>query len=159
MSARAAWRLEQLGFAEVYDYVASKIDWFANGLPREGTSAEAPWAGDLVHEDVPTCAPDASLGEVRDRVLTAGVDLCVVVNEERIVLGLLRGDGLSKGTHTRAADVMELGPPTIRPDRPVEELLGARSGQGTKSWIVSTSHGRLLGLLRRIDAEGALRRS
>jgi hypothetical protein len=42
MSARAAWRLEELGFRQVYDYVPSKIDWFANGLPREGKAAEIP---------------------------------------------------------------------------------------------------------------------
>jgi hypothetical protein len=57
MSARAAWRLEELGFTQVYDYVPSKIDWFANGLPREGKAAEIPWAGDLARDDAPTCGP------------------------------------------------------------------------------------------------------
>ncbi|MDP9404293.1 MAG: rhodanese-like domain-containing protein [Actinomycetota bacterium] len=33
MSPRAAWRLEHLGFAQVYDYVAGKVDWMAAGLP------------------------------------------------------------------------------------------------------------------------------
>ena len=35
MSPRAAWRLESLGFARVYDYVAGKADWMAAGLPTE----------------------------------------------------------------------------------------------------------------------------
>src|SRR5207249_889428 len=36
MSPRAAWRLESLGFTEVYEYSAGKSDWGAYGLPLEG---------------------------------------------------------------------------------------------------------------------------
>ncbi|HUP32462.1 MAG TPA: hypothetical protein VM184_05460 [Gaiellaceae bacterium] len=154
MSARAAWRLEQLGFSDVYDYVAGKIDWFANGLAPQGNAADVPWAGDLVHADTPTCAPDERVEEVRRRALASGHDLCVVVNDERIVLGLLRGDALSKN-EAAAGEVMELGPKTTRPHKAVEKLLAARSNHGVKCWIVSTSHGKLLGLLLRVDAERA----
>jgi predicted transcriptional regulator len=156
MSARAAWRLEELGFTQVYDYVASKVDWFANGLPREGTSAETPWAGDLVRDDVPMCTPSDRLGDVRERVVAAGHDLCPVVNEQQVVVGLLRGDALSKDPDARVGDVMELGPKTLRPSNPVEKLLQSRANEGVKNWVVTTSHGKLLGLLVRRDAEAAL---
>lgn len=33
MSPRAAWELESLGFAQVFDYVPGKTDWFASGVP------------------------------------------------------------------------------------------------------------------------------
>jgi CBS domain-containing protein len=158
MSPRAAWRLEALGFGDVYDYVASKADWFANGLPREGRSLEVPWAGDLVRE-VPTCTEQDRVSEVRERVASGGSDLCVVVNEHRVVLGVLRGDALAKDSKIRAEEVMELGPKTYRPSEPVEELLAARSSHGVKSWLVTTSHGILLGLLAREDAERALEES
>lgn len=158
MSARAAWRLEQLGFTDVYDYVASKIDWFANGLPREGKAASVPWAGDLARGDTPTCASDERVGDVRERVLASGFDLCVVVNEQRIVLGLMRGDALSKDD-AAVGEVMELGPKTIRPNSPVAKLLEGRANQGVKSWVVSTSHGKLLGLLQRSDGERAAEES
>ena len=158
MSARAAWRLEELGFTDVYDYVASKVDWFANGHPREGTSAETPWAGDLVRDDAPMCTPNDRLADVRERVVAAGYDLCPVVNEHQVLLGLLRGDALSKDAEARVADVMELGPTTLRPSNPVEKLLESRMNQGVKHWIVTTSHGKLLGLLLRRDAEAALRK-
>lgn len=156
MSARAAWRLEQLGFERVYDYVASKSDWFACGMPREGAAADVPWAGDLVSDDAPTCALDDRVGEVRERVLASGYDFCVVVNEERVILGLLRGVALSKDEKARADEVMELGPKTTPPSEPVEELLQARSSQGVKRFLVATSHGVLLGALSRDDAERAL---
>jgi hypothetical protein len=155
MSARAAWRLEELGFTQVYDYVASKIDWFCNGLPREGKSLEVPWAGDLARDDIPTCAPDDVVGDVRERVADSGYDFCLVLNERRILLGALRGDALSTDPPTRAEGVMELGPKTIRPNHPVEKLLGSRSNHGIKYWIVTTSHGVLFGVLFRAEAESA----
>jgi CBS domain-containing protein len=131
----------------------------ACGQPREGASTEVPWVGDLVREDVPTCAPGDRIGGVRARVEASGYDLCVVVNEERIVAGLLRGDALARDGNATAEDAMELGPRTIRPSSPLEALLRKQSSHGVKSWIVSTSHGMLLGLLTRDDAERALEAS
>ena len=159
MSPRAAWRLEPLGFVDVYDYGPGKTDWFANGLPREGNAASTAWAGDLARDRIPTCAPGEPIGEVRERVRTSGYDLCLVLNERRIVLGILRGDALAKDLDARAGDVMELGPRTVRPNTPIERLLQPRANQGTKTWIVTTSHGVLLGTLLRADAELALARS
>jgi hypothetical protein len=155
MSPRAAWRLEALGFTQVYDYVASKIDWFCNGLPREGKASEVPWAGDLARDDIPMCTPGDPVGELRQGLAGSGYDFCLALNEHRILLGLLRGDGLSKEREARAEEVMELGPKTIRPNHSVEKLLESRSNHGIKYWIVTTSHGVLVGVLFRADAESA----
>ena len=54
MSARAAWRLESLGFTHVYRYTAGKMDWRASGLPIEGQFADEPCAKDIARRDVPT---------------------------------------------------------------------------------------------------------
>src|SRR5712691_12170159 len=89
MSPRAAWRLEAMGFENVYDYENGKRDWGSFGLPREGTKAQEPSGGDLVREDVPTCRLEDELKEVRQRVRDAGWDTCMVVNEHGIVLGRL----------------------------------------------------------------------
>jgi CBS domain-containing protein len=158
MSARAAWRLEELGFTDVYDYVGSKEDWFANGEPREGTSVDVPWAGDLVRE-APTCSPDDRVAEVRERVASSGLDVCVVLNEERIVLGVLRGDALAKEADVPAGDVLDRGPKTQRPNTPVKDLLASSASYGVKSWIVTTPHGGYLGVVTRDDAERALEAS
>jgi Mg/Co/Ni transporter MgtE len=96
------------------------------------------------------------VGELRARVVETGYDLCVVVGEEQIVAGLLRGDALAKDPESSVEDVMELGPRTIRPSIPVEQLLQKKSSYGVKSWIVSSAHGVLLGLLTRDDAERAV---
>ena len=62
MSARAAWRLESLGFARVYRYAAGKVDWFGAGMPREGRLAAVPCAADVVRKDIVTCRPDERIG-------------------------------------------------------------------------------------------------
>ena len=72
MSARAAWRLESLGFTQVYDYVAGKLDWLAAGLTSEGSNAQQPRAGDVARSDVPTCRLQERLGEVAEQVRAAG---------------------------------------------------------------------------------------
>src|SRR5919198_6066526 len=89
MSPRAAWRLETLGFREVYDYAAGKQDWAAAGLSTEGKLAELPRAGDVARRDVPTCRLDESVKTIRERVRASGLEACVVVNEERVVFGIL----------------------------------------------------------------------
>jgi CBS domain-containing protein len=113
------------------------------------------WVGDLVVEAV-VCRLDATLAEARGLVAMGDADFCVVVNDERIVAGVLRGDALAKTRRAGVADVMEPGPRTIRPGQPVEKLLAKRSSQGVKSWIVTTAHGELVGVVLREDAERAL---
>jgi CBS domain-containing protein len=76
------------------------------------------------------------------------------VSRERIVLGLLWGEGLKAPSEARAEDVMQLGPPTIRPDLPPEQALEYMKKRDTI--LVTTSDGELLGLLRREDAERAI---
>src|SRR5688500_702109 len=97
MSPQAAWRLDSLGITKVYDYTDGKLDWMAAGLPTEGTNSKRPRAGDVARRDVPTCSVDERIADVRKRVSAAGWDACVVVNDERVVLGLLRANELAKG--------------------------------------------------------------
>ena len=105
-----------------------------------------------------TCRTGKGLAEAAELVSASEHDFCVVVDDEGIVAGVLRGDALAKDPEAQVEDVMELGPRTIRPSKPVEDLLRKRSSQGVKNWLVTTAHGKLLGLLRRVDAERALTR-
>src|SRR6266540_3336835 len=93
-----------MGFGQVYDYTAGKLDWLAAGLATEGSNALRPRAGDVARREVPTCGLDQRLGEVAQRVGAAGWDACVVVNHERVVLGLLRGSDA-----TRVAEELRTG--------------------------------------------------
>jgi rhodanese-related sulfurtransferase/CBS domain-containing protein len=152
LSARGAWRLETMGFAEVYDYTAGKLDWLAAGLPTEGSNARQLRAGDVALADVPTCGPDDRLGEVARRVRAAGWDACVVVNPERVVLGLLRAKELEADESLRIEQAMRPGPSTFRPHVPIAEMAEFMTDHGLESSPVTTSDGRLVGLLLRRDA-------
>jgi CBS domain-containing protein len=156
MSPRAAWRLENMGFTPVYDYVAGKVDWFAIGLPMEGELVSVPRAGDLARPDVPTCQLVDRVGDVRERVQASGWDHCVVMNDPRVVLGLLRDTALATEPRQPAEAVMEPGPTTIRPDVRVDEVVTYMQEHDLQTALITTSDGRLAGLLRRGDAEHAL---
>jgi len=151
MSPRAAWRLEGLGFARVYDYAPGKADWFAAGLPKEGRLASVPTVGDAALEDVPTCAPSEKVGRVRAKA--AGWERCVVVNRERVVLGLLREKELASDPGATAEEAMRPGPTTFRPDAPAAKTAGRMRERGATAVLVTTPDGRLIGLFRREDGE------
>src|SRR6266511_2998400 len=51
-AASAAWRLESLGFAEVYDYTAGKLDLLAAVLATEESNAFRPRAVYVARHDV-----------------------------------------------------------------------------------------------------------
>ena len=153
MSPRAAWRLEGLGFERVYDYVPGKADWFASGLPREGRLASVPTIGEAARRDVPTCAPADKVGAVRERVRKAGWDRCVVVNKERVVLGLLRERELLSDPKSSVEEAMRNGPATFRPNEPVWKMAKRMQDREATAVLVTTPDGRLVGLLYREDAE------
>jgi hypothetical protein len=79
-----------------------------------------------------------------------------VLGKDRVVAGRLAGDALLKDSAAAVTEVMELGPRTTRPSRPIEELLAKQSSFGVKTWIVTTSHGVYQGVLTRDEAEAAL---
>ncbi len=156
MSPRAAWRLESLGFTEVYDYVAGEADWLAMGLPSEGRDAGQLRAGRVARQDVPTCNLDEPLGDVRRRVRNVGWDVCIGVNAGRVVLGRVRGTAWGGPDDALVEDVMDAGPTTVRPNESLAALTERMQGHGSRSVLVTTSDGRLVGLLERADAERAL---
>jgi CBS domain-containing protein len=154
MSPRAAWRLESLGFEDVYDYEAGKQDWAAAGLPVEGTGAARTRAGNVARRDVPTCGLDERVGEVRERTQVVGWNVCVVVNDERIVLGLLR-EGELGGEDEAVERAMRPGPSTFRPNVDIREMAHFMAEHDLASAPITTPEGGLVGMLMREDAEHA----
>jgi len=141
-----------MGFSDVSDYVAGKLDWMAAGLPTEGTNAQRPRAGAVARHDAPTCRLDETLGPVRERVRAAGWKACVVVNAERVVLGLLRDNELGGDPDQRIEQAMRPGPSTFRPFVLVEELAPHMAEHDLPNAPITTSDGRLVGLIILEDA-------
>lgn len=135
----------------MYDYRTGILDWKTAGLPVEGTNAQQPRLVDVVRRDVPTCALGERVGDVRDRVAAAGWDACVVVSSGHVVLGLLRAQQLKADPQQLVDQVMRPGPSTYRPFVSVAEMRGIMSDRNLESSPVTTSDGRLVGLVRRQD--------
>jgi CBS domain-containing protein len=135
----------------VYDYKAGKQDWMGAGLPTEGTNAQRPRLVDVLQRDVPTCSLDERLGDVRDRAVAAGWDACVVVSQDRVVLGLLRAKELDADPDLPVEQVMRPGPSTYRPFVSVQEMRRTMTERNVESSPVTTSDGKLVGLVRRQD--------
>jgi CBS domain-containing protein len=152
MSPRAAWRLESLGFGPVYDYKDGKLDWLAAGLATEGTNAQKTRAAALARKDVPTCRLDERLGDVRDRVHAAGWEAAVVVNSERVVLGLLRSKELAADGDRLIEEVMRPGPSTFRPYVLATDVAKTMVDRKLESSPITTSDGTLVGLILQKDA-------
>lgn len=152
MAPRAAARLEHLGFSNVDVYHGGKVDWMAAGLPTEGENSKHPRAADVARTDVPTCTLGERVGEVARRATAAGFDAAVVVDESRVVLGLLRAPELAKPADLRIDEAMRPGPSTFRPYVPIKEMADYMVEHDLVSSPITTSSGALVGLLLRSDA-------
>jgi CBS domain-containing protein len=126
-------------------------------LPTEGINAARPRAGTVARADVPTCALEEDLGSVSRRVRAAGWSACVVVNDERVVLGLLRAAELDRDPTLTIEGAMRPGPSTFRPHVAITEMAEYMGDHKLESSPVTTSDGRLVGPLIRTDAERAAR--
>jgi len=158
MSPRAAARLAALGFTDVYDYVAGKADWGSAGLPLEGAEGSETRAGAFARPDVPRFEPGEALQTVRRRVTGTGFDTCFVVDDDGVVLGRLGRTALASDADVLVDEAMTEGPSTVRPSARLAEVVERMQRQNLSGLPVTTSDGRLVGLLTRADAERALAR-
>jgi rhodanese-related sulfurtransferase len=148
LSARAAWRLESMGYQEVYRYTSGKADWLAAGFPTEGTDANRSTLKNILKKNVLTCTPKERLGVIKNR-RPDPADLCVVVNDRHMVLGLIKGAAWDADPLKMASEVMELAPRTFRPDRDPEEVMKDMKKSELEHALVTTSDGELLGFIQR----------
>ena len=119
----------------------------------EGKLAPLPRIGALADRDVPTCSLDEKVSEVAERTKGAGWDTCVVVNEERVVLGRLFRKELEAGGDRRVEEVMRPGPSTFRPNVSTHEMMHYMDEHKLHAALVTDSEGKLIGLFKREDSE------
>jgi hypothetical protein len=153
MSPRAAAQLDTLGFERVYDYAPSKVDYLARGLPREGEKATDPRPIDAVSDDVVLCGLADRVEEIRGRIESSPYGFALVVSEERVVLGRLRGSALQGADGATAEALMEPGPSSIRANEPIEPLRKRMEERGLQAAVVTTPDGVLLGVARGDDLQ------
>lgn len=143
LSPRGAHRLESLGFGEVYDYSASKVDWLGAGLPFEGARAQEPHLATLADPTAPTCTLDDRVEDVRCGL--AGYPFSVVVDGDGVVLGIASSDSLANA-NGRVGAVMEEAPKTFRPHLSADEAVETLD-KSPRPWLLVTNlDGTLVGI-------------
>ncbi|MEO6653095.1 MAG: hypothetical protein ABIP17_10610 [Ilumatobacteraceae bacterium] len=152
MSQRAAWQLERYGFTTVHDFVHGKAHWLASGRP---TVRERPIDRVISHMklDVATVEGTSTVTEAVAEVVVSGAaeaDLLVVVGVNRVVLGTVRTDQLAaEDGDATVAEIMRLGPTTIRPDELTDDVRTRMTTRNVYSLLVTTPKGELLGSFQR----------
>jgi rhodanese-related sulfurtransferase/CBS domain-containing protein len=149
LSPRAAARLDSLGYV-AYDYAASKVDYLARGLPREGEKANEQRAVDLLRNDVVRCRLGDPIDELRAQVEDSPYGFALVLDEDGVLLGRLRHAALESDAEI-AEDAMEAGPSTVRADTSVEKLRDRLEGGGLNFAIITDPDGVLMGIVCRAD--------
>lgn len=146
MSQRAAWQLERFGFTEVHDFVVGKANWLASGRPTERTKP-VERVGDHLTTDVATVDVHDTVADARTALAAHGGDRVVVTNADGVVLGMIGPAALDVVTAaTPVADVMTVGPTTIRPDEHPAEVAERMGRHDVAALIVTAPTGVLLGL-------------
>jgi Mg/Co/Ni transporter MgtE len=83
-------------------------------------------------------------------------ETCFVLDADGIVLGRLGRSALHRDDDVSAEEAMTDGPSTIRPSAHLPWAIKRMRTKNLQSQPVTTSEGRLLGLLLLADAEAAL---
>jgi rhodanese-related sulfurtransferase len=147
--ARAAARLEALGFADVAVYGPGKAGWLADALPGGGLRRPEQRVGGIADPDAALVPAGATIAEAVG--LVGDADVGIVVDERRVVLGVLRPETFGLPGETPVADVLQPGPSTFRPSLTVQELVDYFRTSHESRALITTHEGLWLGIVRRED--------
>jgi hypothetical protein len=121
----------------------------AEGLPSEGLLGDEQRAGAIVRADVPRVAPGAALSEV-EKVIGSW-ELVAATADDGTLVGVVRAEAAAAPGDRTVDTVMQTGSATVRPSISRRELAQSMDQQGQSFVLVTTSDGRMLGLVRRRD--------
>lgn len=99
------------------------------------------------------CGLRDRIGDIRQQVEAAGWDVCVVLKEHDILMGLLRVQELGADAESSVEQVMRPGPATYRPNALVADVLRHLHERRVQGVLITRLDGTLLGWLRTRDAE------
>lgn len=137
----------------MYEYTGGKEDWLAAGLEVEGHESGRPALAELARADVATCSVHDRAGDVLGGIGELGFALAV--GDHDVVLGRLRRRHAEQQPDARVDEVMSEGPTTVRADEDPSQLLERMQAAETRSVVVTTAEGRLVGVAIADDLEAA----
>ena len=111
----------------------------------------------MLRDGVVTCGLTDQVGQVYERVKTSPFRFALVVAGTGCLLGRLRASSLEQcDAGSTAEEVMEPGPSTVRPDNELSRLVKRLHERELMFATVTDPDGRLLGVVRRSEAESYL---
>ena len=142
LSARAASRLDHLGFEQVHDLIGGRAAWTALGLPTEGAVGDQRRIG---HRVLPVASVglDATIADVA-AVRPARFPV-PVLDDDGVLLGAVDPAAAALPPGTKVVDVMIPAPGTIRPELRVDEVVRQLRRDGLDHVFVTAVNGRLIG--------------
>ena len=114
-----------------------------------------PRIGEHARRAVATCLPGARLADAQAELAATGGDVCVVINAQRVVLGIFSQDEIRGDPQRRVEDVMQPGPSTYRPNVTVTEMLERMRAHRLRRALVTTCDGVLIGLFHREETSAS----
>jgi predicted transcriptional regulator len=134
----------------VYEYVAGKADWVAMDMPTEGVLAPKT-IRERIRKDVPTCGLNQELSDI-NKVVSDDWNICVVIDSDRIVLGIL-DLSVVQDVQGTVEELMKPAPPTLRPSVLIDEAEAFFEKSNREFVLVTKSTGQLIGIIRKTDLE------
>src|SRR4029077_15830730 len=124
-----------------------KADWGSFGLPLEGKADSSTRVGSIARAGAPRCLPDELVSAVAERVGDEW-QICVVTDDEGIVLGLLGRQALCSGEKVRAEGALSLRPCAISARARRDATAQRMRDQDLSRIVVTHPDGVLTGVLR-----------
>jgi len=100
---------------------------------------------DHMQLELPTCRLDEPVGQAGARAEERGYSVCPVVNEKRIVLGVIGKRDWDTDPTAPADQLMDSAPTTLRPSDPLEKAQQLLQKTDHRAVLVTDSDGKLLG--------------
>jgi len=101
-----------------------------------------------MERNIPTCHQNDSAEDIKKRAGQFGFDLCPVVNEEGVLLGVVHQKTWQDDPIAQAATIMDFAPKTIRPSHSVDAAIELLIKTNRDFVLITTSDGKLLGIFR-----------
>jgi hypothetical protein len=121
MSARAASRLEGLGFVKVVPLRRWESRLARRRLPSEAAEADQPVAGDVARRDVPTCRLGERPSDVIERTRAAISASAWSSTTSWSCWACLASDALDRRRDGSVEELMGSSPPTVRATLSLED--------------------------------------
>lgn len=114
----------------------------------EGELTHQETAARLAQKNIPRCAPEDKVADVRARVTPAQPRLCAVIDRAGTVEGLVAQELWQADGALAVEQIMDPAPLTVRPHTLVKVAGERMRKQQRDTALVTTPDGHLLGVLR-----------